>query len=51
MGFTLLWPTQDPSPRADLTAYPTVGDEHKRLIDATDEFMRAATQTVGAQLP
>jgi len=43
--------TQDPSPRADLTAYPTVGDEHKRLIDATDEFMRAATQTVGAQLP
>jgi hypothetical protein len=43
--------TQSPSPAADITAYPVVGDEHKRLIDATDEFMRAATRTVGAQLP
>lgn len=43
--------TQDPSPGADLTAYPTVDDEHKRLIDATAEFMRAATEAVGAQLP
>jgi hypothetical protein len=42
---------QDPSPGADLSAHPTVPDEHRRLIDATDEFMRAATKTVGAQLP
>ena len=40
-----------PSPAADITAYPTVEDEHKRLVEATDAFMRAATRTVGAQLP
>jgi hypothetical protein len=43
--------TQDPSPAADLTAHPTLQDEHRRLIDATDEFMRVATDTVGARLP
>jgi hypothetical protein len=42
---------QDPSASADITAFPTVQDEHRRLIDATDELMRAATKTVGAQLP
>jgi hypothetical protein len=42
---------QDPSASADITAFPRVQDEHRRLIDATDEFMRAATKTVGAQLP
>ena len=43
--------TQDPSPSADLTAYPTVQDEHRRLIEATNDFMRAAIETVGARLP
>jgi hypothetical protein len=42
---------QDPSSTADLTAFPAVRDEHGRLIDATDEFMRVATETVGARLP
>jgi hypothetical protein len=42
---------QAPSPGADITAFPTVQDEHRRLVDATDEFMRAATKTVGARLP
>ena len=47
-----LWrAAEDPSASADITAFPTMQDEHRRLIDATDEFMRAATKTVGAQLP
>jgi hypothetical protein len=43
--------TQDPRTGAAITAHPTVRDEHERLIAATDEFMRAATGTVGARLP
>lgn len=44
--------TQDPSPAADLrAAINTVQDAHRGLIDATDAFRRAATETVGARLP
>ena len=42
---------QDPSPTADITAHPAVRDEHRRLVDATEQFMEAATKTVGARLP
>jgi hypothetical protein len=42
---------QQPGLGSDITAFPTVQDEHRRLIDATDDFMHAATQTVGARLP
>ena len=31
-------------------AFETVQTEHRRLIDATDEFMRAAVESVGARL-
>lgn len=43
--------TQQTGLGSPFTAYPTVQDEHQRLIDATDGFMRAATKTVGARLP
>jgi hypothetical protein len=42
---------QDPSASADITAHPTVPNEHRRLIDATDAFVTAAIMTVGARLP
>jgi hypothetical protein len=42
---------QDPSPSADIPGAGEVGDAHRRLLAATEDFMRAATETVGAQLP
>jgi hypothetical protein len=43
---------QDPSPDAAAGETHKILDaEHRRLIDATDRFMRAATKTVGAKLP